>query len=393
VRAEPDPAAAAGAIETAAHELGFARVGFAPVDRLWRGGRALRTWLARGYHGKMAYLDGNCDRGNPAELLPQAKTIVAVALAYRLDPLLALERRSPEASAARIAGYAVGDDYHSVMRNKLDALGVRCAAVLGRPVLARACVDTSPLLEREVAARAGIGFMGKSTLTIAPGLGSRVLLGELLLDVELPPSMPMQPRCGNCTACLDACPTQAFVGPYVLDARRCIAYLTIEFRGVIPLALRALLGDRVFGCDVCQSVCPFNASARSIPIATDLETRPALKALSLCELLDLSASGYRKLTRGSAMRRASRAQLARNAAVALGNSADPQALPALSRALKSNRYALVRGHVAWALGRLHRFDPALVRAALEQSRSSDASTFVRDESAMALDEMDATQPN
>ena len=233
-----------------------------------------------------------------------------------------------------------------MMKEKLGALAERCASILGRPVMARACVDTAPLLEHEVARRAGLGFTAKSTLTIVPGLGSYVLLGELLLDVELPTSEPVAAGCGSCRACLDACPTAAFVDAHVLDARRCISYLTIENQGPIPTELRARLGTRVFGCDVCQEVCPFNASSAPRPRAPELTPRAALAVLDLVHLLELGAAGYRKLVRRTALRRVSRDTLARNAAVALGNTGDQRAVPPLARALAAHTSPLVRAHAA-----------------------------------------------
>jgi epoxyqueuosine reductase len=341
-------------IAAAALELGFAKVGFAPVERFDEAAERLRNWLASGYHGALSYLETGEDRADPAHLMPEAKTLVAVALSYA-EPAGAVPLRADREGPAltgSVARYARGEDYHLVMKQKLAALAERCEELLGRPVLARACVDTAPLLEHEVARRAGLGFTAKSTLTIIPGLGSYVLLGELLLDVELPPSTPVPVGCGSCRACLDACPTGAFVGPHVLDARRCISYLTIENQGPIPRELRDKLGTRVFGCDVCQEVCPFNASSAPRPRAPELTPRSALAVVDLVALLELGAAGYRKLVRRTALRRVSRDTLARNAAVALGNTHDARAVAPLARALASHPSALVRAHAAWALGEL-----------------------------------------
>jgi len=209
----PTQADLARRIADAALELGFARVGFARVERFDEAGARLRNWLASGYHGALSYLAEGGDRADPRALLPGAKTLVAVALSYaepRGTTPLRSEREGHPLTGS-VARYARGEDYHLVMKKKLSALAERCEALLGRPVVARACVDTAPLLEHEVARRAGLGFSGKSTLTIVPGLGSWVLLGELLLDVELPPSEPVRAGCGGCRLCLDACPTGAFV--------------------------------------------------------------------------------------------------------------------------------------------------------------------------------------
>lgn len=371
-----------GRIRRAALELGFARVGFASAEPFEAARTRLRAWLAAGFQGSMAYLEEDADRADPRALLPGVQTIVSVALPYGGAPAaLRRNRETDEPLIGKVARYAVGNDYHRVLKDKLATLAVECLAIVGRPVSSRACVDTAPLLEREAAARAGIGFIGKSTLAIAPGLGTYFLLGELLLDVAIEPSAPIAAACGRCTACLDACPTGAFVGPHVLDARRCISYLTIETKDPIPRDLRSLVGTRVFGCDVCQDVCPFNASEAPRPRAPELAPRASLDAPELVNLLELSASGYRKLVRRSALRRVGKPQLQRNAAVALGNSGDPRAIPALVRSLDREPSSLVREHVAWALGRLG--GPA-ARAALERARTGDADQTVRDEASEAL---------
>ena len=255
-------------------------------------------------------------RAAPQLLMPNAKSAIVTALAYP-KPAPA---RTVGSSKGVVAQFALGTDYHTVVHAKLRALADECQRIVGRPVAFRACVDSAPLLERDLAVRAGLGFFGKSTLLIAPGLGSYFMLGELLTDLELPEAQAHRARCGRCTACLDACPTRAFVAPYVLDARRCVSYLTIENRGEIAPELRPLIGRHVFGCDICQSVCPFNASRKPHPSAPELAARPALIDPDLAALLHLTASGYRRLVSGTALRRVNRAQLARNAAIALGNS-------------------------------------------------------------------------
>jgi epoxyqueuosine reductase len=376
----------AAAIARAALELGFARVGFAPVTRFDEAATRLRTWLASGYHGTLSYLEEGDARADPLTLLPEAKTLVAVALSYadpvRTTPLRA--ERDGRALTGTVARYARGEDYHLVMKRKLEALAERCEQIVGHPLSTRACVDTAPLLEHEVARRAGLGFSAKSTLTIVPGLGSYVLLGELLLDIELPASEPLSPGCGNCRACLDACPTGAFVDAHVLDARRCISYLTIENAGPIPRELRARLGTRVFGCDVCQEVCPFNASSAPRPRAPELEPRPALAVVDLVALLELGAAGYRKLVRRTALRRVTRDTLARNAAVALGNTHDARAVPPLERALAAHKSPLVRSHSAWALGELGPL-AAAARPALTTAAEHDPDAAVREEATLALE--------
>ncbi len=311
-----------------------------------------RSWLDAGRHGDMDYLaapDHISSRSDVRELLARARALIVVALAY--------ERRDPDGLVGlrgKIARYARGDDYHLVMRDKLAALADRIAHELGRPVAARPCVDSAPVLEREWAERGGLGFVAKNTMLIAPGLGSYVLLGELLVDVDLPataPESPPKPRCGSCRACLDACPTRAFVDAYMLDARRCISYLTIELEGPIPRELRPLVGTWVFGCDVCQEVCPFNAGDGE---PADPKLRPRDGEHALPDLIALAARGAnqtRQFVRRTALRRISREVLLRNVAVALGNTGSPDAVPALTKLL-AEKSPLVRAHAVWALGQL-----------------------------------------
>ncbi len=338
----------AGAVRREALQLGFARVGFAPADEFHQAADALRRWLAQGEHGGLSYLEAP-RRDQPRSLLPEAATLVVVAMMAPLSPA-GDERRLP--LAGRVARYAQGADYHGVIKTKLQRLAHACAEAAGREITARACVDTAPLLEREAARRAGVGFSAKSTMCITPGLGSQTLLGVLLIDLWLPPTPLERQGCGRCTACLDACPTGAFAAPHRLDARRCISYLTIESREPIPAELRAGVGDWVFGCDVCQDVCPYNQTRKAPEPPAEVARPGSAPRLDLVSLLELSASGYRRLVRGSALSRASRPQLQRNAAVALGNGGSPRSVEPLGRALLSSRYPLVRGHSAWALGRI-----------------------------------------
>jgi epoxyqueuosine reductase len=340
-------------IETLARELGFARIAVVPIEAPRR--HALYTsWLAAGRQGEMAYLaapDHVQPRGDLRALLASAKSLVVVALAYdRQDPIPtnALLR-------GRIARYARGEDYHLVMRDKLVALADRLAQSLGRPVASRPCVDSAPVLEREWAERGGLGFVAKNTMLIAPGVGSYVVLGELLVDAELAvtaPDAPPKQRCGTCRSCLDACPTNAFVDAYVLDARRCISYLTIEHHGVIPRELRPAIGTWIFGCDICQEVCPFNAGKADVPIDPLLTPRTHEHALpDLVALAFKGANQTRQFVKRTALRRIPHDVLDRNVAIALGNTGSPEAVPAL-RHLEGHRSALVRAHAVWALRRL-----------------------------------------
>jgi len=364
----------AATVTALARELGFARAAVVPIEPPRRH-ELYRSWLAGGHAGTMAYLaapEHVAQRGDLRALLATARSLIVVALAYgRADPIPgdALLR-------GKIARYARGEDYHLVMRDRLVALADRIAGALGAPVASRPCVDSAPVLEREWAERGGLGFVAKNTMVIAPGLGSYVVLGELLVDAELATTAPSElprPRCGGCRSCLDACPTQAFVDAYVLDARRCISYLTIEHRGPIPRELRRAIGTWVFGCDVCQEVCPFNAGSGAGEAEVDRWLRPRSLDHALPDLVALAGKGanqLRQLVKRTALRRVPRDALLRNIAVALGNTGDARAVPALV-ALLDHRAALVRGHAVWALGELG--------CAELLATCADADPFVADE--------------
>ncbi|MFQ5895719.1 MAG: tRNA epoxyqueuosine(34) reductase QueG, partial [Nitrospinota bacterium] len=324
---------------------GFDRAGVAGMERLEEAASRYREWLARGYEGEMAYMRRNlAAREDPRALWPKARSALVVAANY------APAREgsaSPGLLRGRVARYAGGGDYHRYMQKRLgavlSAIGEFCPAADGR-----ACVDTAPLLERELAVRAGIGWAGKNTLVLSRSLGSYFFLGVLLLNLDLAPDRPEGDHCGSCTHCLPACPTGAFIAPDLLDARRCISYLTIELRGPIPRELRPLVGDWVFGCDVCQEVCPWNREAP--PTAHErFLPRPGQPLPDLLELLELTEAEFLARFRGTALMRAKYSGLLRNAAVALGNRRDPRAVPFLVCALR-HREPLVRGHAAWALG-------------------------------------------
>ena len=379
------------AIRAEAERLGFAAVAFAPAERLDADGERWRGWLAQGHAGAMAYLE-QPERADPRTLLSGARTVVACALAY--DAAEGITHGG--APHGRIARYARGGDYHLVLKDRLRALAAFVREAASADVAWRACVDTAPLLERAAAARGGLGFVAKNSMVITPGVGSYTLLGELLLSIELPADAPQDSRCGRCTACIDRCPTGAIVADRVVDARRCISYLTIELDGPIPHELRPLVGDWVFGCDLCQEVCPFNAAAPAEPegggaplsfarrgggmhppiiVPADLRPRPDRSRPSLRALLALGTNQFKRYVDRTAMRRVRRRQLLRNVAVALGNVGTADDVPALAAALE-DREPLIRGHAAWALGRLGARD--LLRAAKE----TDA--YVRSEIAAAL---------
>jgi epoxyqueuosine reductase len=298
------------AVKDRAHDLGFDRVAIGGAGAPEHGA-AFERWLDAGYAGDMDYLaEGRAARLDPARLLPGWRSVIAVALSYA---------PSEEDPAWRgVARYARGRDYHRVIRPRLHALKDLLREAGGPDVRSRASLDTSAVLERDLAARAGLGWIGKNTNLIAPGLGSYFFIGIVLTTAELAVDDVVADHCGTCTACLRACPTDAFVAPYTLDARRCISYLTIEHRGEIAAPLRAQIGEWLFGCDVCQEVCPWNRHAAP---ARDPALAPGSPPGPPEALVALSDAEFRERFRGSALKRARRAGLARNAAIVLGNRA------------------------------------------------------------------------
>ncbi|MBT6432667.1 MAG: tRNA epoxyqueuosine(34) reductase QueG [Deltaproteobacteria bacterium] len=333
-----------------AQDLGFLRIAITAAQDLPEGDDALQNWIQSGYHGDMDFMAKHGRRDDPQKVLSGAKSLLVVALPYAGGQDLV--NLTPSRPQGFIARYARGRDYHEVMREKLMALGEACSEIIGRPVVSRPCIDTAPLLERGYASQAGLGFVAKNTMLLIPGFGTYFLLGELLLDVELPPTEPIKPKCGSCRSCLDACPTGAFVSERVLDARKCVSYFTIEYSGAIPQEYRRPIGNMVFGCDICQEVCPYNLSKKIKPVAPEFIARDELQNPDLIDLLEITSSGHRRFVKGTALRRAPRHQLMRNAAIALGNSGRAEAIEPLAQALTGNRYPIVRGHVAWALGEL-----------------------------------------
>jgi epoxyqueuosine reductase len=329
--------------------------------------------------------EGELLRADPHSVFCDARSVVCVALPYEsgVAPLresspvspsqLKDESQQPSSTPlANIARYARHRDYHVVLKDLLLRLADDLAVKLQQTIRSRVCVDSAPLLERDLAVRAGFAFLGKNTLAIAPGVGSYFVLGELLLDIELEPASGFAKEgCGACTACLTACPTQAFVKPFQLDARRCISYLTIESAEPIAPELRGKLSDRVFGCDVCQEVCPYNQSTKRPPVPPDFGHVAQLAQVDLLSLLELTSGEYRRLVQKTALRRVSRNQLARNAAVALGNVGGKEALLPLRRVASSHSSSLVRSHATWALGQLlYRLNLPEARQALVELRGS-----------------------
>ena len=327
-------------VKATALELGFHRVAVGPAGPPEHG-EAFRRWLAAGYAGGMTYLQRTRDdRLDPDRLLPGCRSLVAVALAYGGE--------DDDGDWGPVARYARGRDYHDVMRPRLRALCRALEQAAGAGTRTRTAVDTSAVLERDLAARAGLGWIGKNTNLLAPGLGSEFFIGTVLTTAEMAPDDPVDDRCGSCRACLDACPTDAFVAPYVLDARRCISYLTIEHRGEIDATLRHALGDWLFGCDVCQDVCPWTRKSRA---SRDPVFAPDEPLGPLEDLLSLDEAEFRRRFRATPLWRTKRNGLLRNAALLLGARRDRRARPALTRAL-DDVSEQVREAAAWALTRL-----------------------------------------
>ncbi|TYT25165.1 tRNA epoxyqueuosine(34) reductase QueG [Luteimonas viscosa] len=344
----PDPAALALRIKALAREAGFQRCGIAGVE-LGEDEAFLRDWLARGLYGTMDWMARHGDkRSRPRELVPGTVRVLSVGLDHGQDPEQAW-RTLEDDSRAYVARYALGRDYHKLMRNRLQGLADRIAGEIG-PFGHRVFVDSAPVLERALARNAGLGWIGKHTCLIDRDGGSWFFLGEIYVDLPLPVDPPATAHCGSCVRCIEICPTRAIVAPHRLDARRCISYLTIEHEGAIDEALRPLIGNRIFGCDDCQLVCPWNKFARRTD-EPDFRARNNLDQATLAELFAWSEDEFLQRTEGSAIRRSGHARWLRNIAVALGNAATS---PEVVAALRSRREAedpVVREHVAWALRR------------------------------------------
>ena len=330
-----------GRIKAHAYAAGFDLVGIAALGRMNTAAH-LRDWLAAGHHGEMGYLErGAWLREDTTRPEPGMRSAVVVGLDYG--------GRQPAGPFAR---YARGADYHDVMREMLREMHAAIEREAGTPLAARPYVDTGPVLERELAQKAGLGWIGKNTMLINPGRGSFFFIGALFVAAGLEPDAPFNAdHCGTCTRCLEACPTEAFPEPRLLDATRCISYLTIEHRTSIAPALRPFISDSVFGCDICQDVCPWNVRFAREPRPGALAPQDDMLDPDLPALLKLDADGFRRRFRTSAVSRAKRSGLARNVALALGNRAHPSDVPALRDAL-SDGDPVVREHAAWALDRI-----------------------------------------
>jgi epoxyqueuosine reductase len=355
---EIDFAALAHNIKKWGRDLGFDEVGIAGID-LSAQEAGLLDWLSRGYHGDMDYMARHgARRARPAELVPGTHSVISVRLNYLPSRARDSWQVIADPDRAFISRYALGRDYHKVLRGKLQTLAEKIQTATGE-YRYRAFTDSAPVMEVALAHKAGLGWRGKHTLLLTREAGSMFFLGELYTDLPLPADTSGAEHCGSCRKCIDICPTHAIVAPYRLDARRCISYLTIEHKGSIPEALRPLIGNRIYGCDDCQLVCPWNKFAH-VARETDFAARHSLDDIALLELFSWSEQDFNDRLAGSAIRRIGHAQWLRNIAVALGNAlaVTPESDPrraAIVAVLEGRRYhanALVAEHVVWALAQL-----------------------------------------
>jgi epoxyqueuosine reductase len=337
-----------------AKRLGFSAIGVARADAAPKTAERLREWLACGAHGDMIWMEESAERrGSPAALWPEVRSIVSLGMSYApaADPLALAG--APE--HGRISVYAQGADYHDVIKKALKALA-RWLVAQGECDL-KVFVDTAPVMEKPLAEAAGLGWQGKHTNLVSRTDGSWLFLGAIYTTIELEPDVPHRVHCGSCNACLDACPTNAFPAPYRLDARRCISYLTIEHKGPIPHEFREAIGNRIYGCDDCLSVCPWNRFADTARRNQAFVPRAELAAPALADLLALDDADFRKVFAGSPIKRIGRNRMVRNAAIAAGNSGQPALIPQL-RSLAADPDPVVAEAAAWAVGKLAPPSPA-----------------------------------
>jgi epoxyqueuosine reductase len=330
-------------------ELGFDAVAIAGTELDAEEAR-LVEWLGRGWHGEMDYMARHgTRRARPAELVPGTLSVVTARLPYTSPEARDSWETLADPEAAFVSRYALGRDYHKVLRARLQSLADRMTAELG-PFPYRVFTDSAPVMEVALAQRSGLGWRGKHTLLLSRDAGSLFFLGELFVGLDLARDPATTAHCGTCERCIEVCPTRAIVGPYQLDARRCISYLTIEHHGAIPEELRPLMGNRIYGCDDCQLVCPWNKYAQASPLA-DFAPRNALDSASLVELFGWTEEEFDRRLEGSAIRRIGHERWLRNIAIALGNAPPSDAALAALAARGDHPSALVREHVAWALAR------------------------------------------
>jgi epoxyqueuosine reductase len=378
-----DKAVLTQAVKAEAHRLGFQLVGVTTPDPPTTYPTYTR-WLDAGRQGEMHYLDreqARERRANPRRILPECRSILVLGLRY-FSPSSVPETSPGGPPHGRVAAYAWGADYHDILPERLRALAAFIEAQVGQPVPNRWYTDTGPILERDLAQRAGLGWIGKNTCLIDPASGSYYLLAEILLGIDLEPDPPVTTdHCGTCTRCLDACPTACILPDRTIDARRCLSYLTIELKGPIPAELRPAVGSWVFGCDICQQVCPWNIRFAAPDGDPAFAPRPQVPTPELIRELEvLTPEAFNHKFKGSPVKRAKRRGYLRSVAVALGNQRAPGSVPALARALEDPE-PLVRGHAAWALGQVGGPD---ARQALLEAVQSETDSWVQTEIQAAL---------
>jgi epoxyqueuosine reductase len=335
-------------LKAEAARLGFADCRIARADAIPQAAEHLRAWLDNGCHGEMAWMEARADqRGSPKALWDEVRTVVMLAMSYAPahDPLTL----AANPDTGRISVYAQGQDYHDIVKRALKALGQWLGKEIGAPL--KVFVDTAPVMEKPLAAAAGLGWQGKHTNLVSRAGGSWLFLGAIYYAFDLAPDAPEVDHCGSCDACQRACPTDAFPAPYRLDARRCISYLTIEHKGPIPHELRPGIGNRIYGCDDCLAVCPWNKFAQAAATNRAFLPRAELVAPKLADLLDLDDAGFRAVFAGSPIKRIGRDRMVRNAAIAAGNSGDTSFVPTL-RKLAQDADGVVADAAQWALERL-----------------------------------------
>jgi len=365
--------------------LGFQLVGITTPDPLLHIG-VYEHWLQAGNHGSMDYLATDRARqyrADPTLVLPGCRSIIVLGIGYSAPGLQSFTLRKSQHNNGLIAAYACGDDYHKIIPERLKILVGYIEAQLGHPVQKRFYTDTGPLLERELAQRAGLGWIGKNTCLINLSYGSYILLAELLLDIELDPDLPwVNDRCGTCSRCIQSCPTGCILPDRTVDARRCISYLTIELKSAIPVELRPFLGEWIFGCDICQQVCPWNLRFASQESETAIKPQPEFLSIDLPKEIHLTPQAFNRKFGRTPVHRAKRRGYLRNVAVNMGNSRDDRMIPDLADCLSNDTEPLVRGHAAWALARL---GGGQAQQALNIAHLAESDKYVLSEINAALD--------
>ncbi|HEX3724197.1 MAG TPA: tRNA epoxyqueuosine(34) reductase QueG [Nitrolancea sp.] len=369
-------------LDAIAQECGIAAIGVTTAEPFEDLGDLLTNRIQAGHQTGLDWFNEDRARfsANPGNLHPTGRSIISVGVPYRLKNVACPD----DEPRGKISRYAWGDDYHRTLKHRMHAVHAALEHELGRVIEARFLVDTARIVDRAVAARSGLGWYGKNTMILVPGHGSWVLLGDMIVDIEIEPDTPLRPKCGRCTMCIDHCPTGALQPGYIVETPRCISYLTIELRGAIPVELRPLLGRWVFGCDDCQEICPYTGAAKR-----DDDSAFAPRAIEnafprLRWLLTMTDAEFRETYRGTAVLRAKRSGIARNAAVALGNSGNDDDLELLELVVSSHDLPLVRGHAAWAMRRIN---PLAAEPFLERQLDIETDQSVRTELIPVLEDI------